>query len=181
MNSEFSSFFLSDARDYLNRYGILKKNATHLGLRSKLLVELLFALECSLKSLIYLESKEDEKKTYHKIFTHNIDKLVQLLSKTSKKEYSKLITIDLSNFIVGIRYQLESEIDFRTEDGILGKKYYSTIANFIWLDKVSIQISNFISYIDNLNPLRLEIINFSDINFSEEIEKHKIFRNLRIK
>jgi hypothetical protein len=181
INKEISRIFLTDARDYLNRYKILKENATHLGLRSKLLLELLFALECSIKALIYLESTETEKITYKKILTHKLKKLSDLLNEKSKKEFIKIITTDLSVFDVDIRYQLESEIVFRTVNGSLDEKYYNTIANFSWLDNIYNQITNFISYIETLNPYKLEVINFSNINIEEVIQKHKIITSLREK
>ena len=181
LNKEISEFFLTDARDYIKRYEILKENSTHIGLRSKLLIELLFAVECSLKSLIYLESQEDEKKTYDKILTHKIDKLVNMLSEDSKNEYKKLIPIKINHFVVGIRYQLESEIDFRDENGILVKKYYNTIANFAWLDEISTQILSFIKYIETINSFEFKTTSFSDINLSEEINKHQRILNLRKK
>lgn len=181
LNVEISEMFLSDAKDYLNRYEILKEKSTHIGLRSKLLLELLFAFECSLKSLIFLESSENEKKTYDKIITHKIDNLVKLLSISSKNELEKLLTVKIHHFNVGIRYQLESEIDFRNESGVLDEKYYNTIANFKWLDEFSTQISNFVKYIERLNPLKLEIKSISDININEEIEKHKRIIQLRQK
>lgn len=181
LNKEISNYFLTDAKDYLKRYQILKESSTHIGLRSKLLIELLFSIECSLKSLIFFESNEDEKKTYDKIFTHKIDKLVNMLSENSKNEYKKLVTSELNNYTVGIRYQLESEIDFRNEKGILAEKYYDTIANFIWLDNTSIQIANFIKYIETLNPFEFKIMSLSDINIDEEIQKHKTIVNLRVK
>lgn len=181
INKEISRIFLTDTRDYLNRYKILKENATHLGLRSKLLLELLFALECSIKALIYLESTETEKITYKRILTHNLKNLSDLLNEKSKKEFLKIITTDLSVFDIDIRYQLESEIVFRTVNGCLDEKYYNTIANFTWLDNIYNQITNFISYIETLNPYKLEVINFSNINIEEIIQKHKIITNLREK
>ena len=66
LNKDISNYFITYSRVYLSRFSILKENATHISSPSKLLIELLFAIECSLKSLIFLESKEDEKKTYKK-------------------------------------------------------------------------------------------------------------------
>ncbi len=163
INKEISTYFLTDAKDYLNRYQILKEKATHIGLRSKLLIELLFALECSLKSIIYLETNEDEKIIYGKLLSHNLDKLFNLLSENSKSEYKTLIKEDLHKFQVGIRYQLESEIDFRTEKGVLSEKYYNTIANFLWLDNIYNQVANFVAYIDKLNPTELKYSRFPSI------------------
>lgn len=178
-NRKISEMFLSDAKDFLDRYKILKENATHIGLRSKLLIELLFSVECALKSLIYFESEVDEKATYLKIRTHKLSKLVEILSTQSKNEYDKLITTKISHFIVDIRYQLESEIDFRNKYGVLDKKYYDTIANFEWLNNLSIQIAKFVEFIEDKNPFELKIISISDINIEQELENHNKLVKLR--
>lgn len=179
LNKKISEMFLTDARDYLKRYEILKEKSTHIGLRGKILIELLFAVECALKSLIFIESEFDEKTTYHKIHTHKLHTLINMLSAQSKNEYDKIVTTKINHFIVGIRYQLESVIDFTNEHGVLDKKYYNTIANFEWLDNLSFQISNFIDYIEVTNPFEIEIISFSEINIEEEIEKHTRLVKLR--
>lgn len=179
INREISKIFLTDARDYLFRYKILKENATHLGLRGKLLIELLFAQECTLKALVFAESMESEKTTYKKIITHKIDKLLKLLSENSKREYHKLITTDFSNFKVDIRYQLECEIEFRSINGTLANKYYDTVANFVWLDNIYIQIQNLISYVKSMVSSKIETKNFSDFNVDGEIAKHSVIINLK--
>lgn len=179
LNEKISEMFLCDAKDFLVRYNILKENATHIGLRAKLLIELLFSIECALKSLIYFESEVDEKTTYCKIHTHKLSKLVGLLNAQSKYEYDKLITTKINHFIVDIRYQLESEIDFRNEYGVLDKKYYDTIANFDWLNNLSMQIAKFIQYIEEKNPFELKIISISEINIDEEIENHNKLVKIR--
>jgi len=181
INKDISNYFLTDARDYLSRYNILKENSTHLGSRSKLLIELLFAIECSLKSLIFLESKENEKLTYEKIKSHNFTKLYNLLNPNSKSNYKKIIKEDLSEYYVHIRYQLESEIDFRNKNGVLAKKYYSTIANFNWLDNIYKQIKQFIDFIDTKNKVDLTPISFAEIDIDKEIEKHNLLVNIRKK
>lgn len=103
-------------------------NFTHLGNRSKLLVDLLFSLECSLKALIFLESTDDEKQTYKKIKTHKLTTLFTKLSNTSPvTQIVNFVTNNnLDNKSVAVRYLLEANILFR-ENGALGQKYYDTV------------------------------------------------------
>ena len=185
VNREIADYFLSDARDFLLRYKLLEeKSHAHIGLRSKLLVELIFSLECALKALIFIESKESEKLTYKKAKDggHNIKKLVACLEEDSQEQFSKIMTIDLSQYEVYCRYQLESQIDFRGEMGELEDKYYSTIANFTWLSKIYKAISEFIDYVDTKNPVEKFLIKkISDINIEEELEKRERLMNIRSK
>ena len=67
LNKEIAEYFLTDSREFLKRYEILKENQTHIGNRNKLLIDIVFSLEWSLKALIFLESTCNEKETYKKI------------------------------------------------------------------------------------------------------------------
>lgn len=40
----FAEYFLTDSRDFILRYDRLEESATHIGLRTKLVVELMFSL-----------------------------------------------------------------------------------------------------------------------------------------
>jgi len=180
LNKDISDLFLSDARDFLIRYQNLKESATHIGLRSKLFVELLFALECSLKSLIFIESQLDEKETYKKVkkLSHKIEYLISNLKPESHTKFQELITIDLNYYKVFNRYLVESELVFREDVGILGKHYYSTIANFVWMDEIYSQIKTFIDYIQAKNPVEFKIFNISEIDIELEIEKHNKLKQI---
>lgn len=171
LNSKLSELFLTDASDYLNRYQKLKESASHIGLRSKLLVDLLFGLECSLKSLIFLESNFDSKTTYKKIkkLSHSIEELSAELSETSRAEFDKLVTIDLSIYKIFNRYMLESELVFREESGFLGKGYYDTIANPQWMESVFLEINSFIAYVRSKSSSGFKVINFADIDIEAEM------------
>ncbi|MEX0813573.1 MAG: hypothetical protein WD048_15250 [Chitinophagales bacterium] len=181
INKEIAQYFITDSIDFLNRFKIFEKHSTHIGSRSKLLTELLFSTECILKALIFIESDLDEKQTYRKARKagHNINKLINKLKPESQNKFKTLIKTDLSKFAVYNRYQLESEIDFREESGVLGKKYYNTIANFNWLNRVYEEIEKFVKYVQNKIPINLEPINFSDINIDLEQEKHYRIINIR--
>lgn len=178
-NKKLGEYFLSDCRDYLNRYEVLKVNSTYLGNRSKLLVDLMFAIECLLKAVIFFESSLGEKETYSKIITHDLKKLVNKLGEQSKEKYDSCFNININEFQVKIRYQLESEIDFRNEQGILDSKYYDTIANPIWLDKIFNEIKCFSKYVETINPIDLTPINFSEIDLDQEITQFRILKTLR--
>lgn len=181
MNKEIAQYFISDAKGFLQRFKILEEHSTHIGLRSKLLTELLFSTECILKALIFIESDLDEKQTYKKAkkARHDINKLVTKLKPESQIKFTSTIKEDLSKFAVYNRYQLESEIDFREKNGTLGKYYYETIANFSWLNKVYDEIENFVDYVQNKNPIKLDPISISDINVDSELEKHNRIVNIR--
>lgn len=61
LRKEIVGYFLQDSGDYLERFRLLFFDAgtfafTHIGNRRKLLVDVLFSIECSLKALIFLES-----------------------------------------------------------------------------------------------------------------------------
>jgi hypothetical protein len=180
LNKDISDMFLSDARDFLIRYKNLKESATYIGLRSKLFVELLFAVECSLKSLFFIESQLDEEKTYKKVkkLSHNIEALISSLKQESQLKFNELITIDFIYYKVFNRYLVESEIVFREDAGILGKQYYSTIANFVWMDEIYSQIHTFIDYIQAKNPFEFKSVKFSEINIELKIEKHNKLKQI---
>lgn len=179
-NDHLSELFLTDARDFLNRYRTLQESATHSGLRSKLLVDLLFGLECSLKSLIFLESSDDAKITYKKIkkLSHSIEKLYENLSDESRQEFDKLVTIDLSIYNIFNRYMIESEIVFREEFGILGRTYYASIANPQWMDNVYKQIKSFIEYVAGKKSVDFKIQNISDIDIEAESLKYSMLKEI---
>jgi hypothetical protein len=64
--------------------------ARDIGMRSKLLIDLLFSAECSIKGMIFLESKDDENDTYNKIFEHDLKKII---GKTFISRENKLFKI----------------------------------------------------------------------------------------
>lgn len=181
MNKKIAEYFLTDARDFLKRYDLLVESSTHLGLRSKLLIELVFSAECALKALIFIESDLNEKDTYKKTkkLSHNINKLLENLNSDSRLQYRKIVKTDLSKFAVYNRYQIESEIDFRENNGSLGRKYYDTIADFNWMNKLYKQIIEFVKFVDSKIPVNFELKNLSDVNIELEIDKHNKIRNLR--
>ncbi len=179
LNKEIAQFFLSDSRDFLLRYSLLKESSTHMGSRSKLLLDLLFAIECSLKALVFIESSEDEKNTYKKIRTHDFNRLLNMLDEQTKLQCNQFINAELNDYYVSIRYSLESHIDFRTEQGALAEKYYSTIANSNWLDNICKKSKSLLEYASSRHPVPIEVVKLSDIDIQPELRKHARFRNMR--
>jgi hypothetical protein len=181
LNKKIAEYFLTDARDFIKRYNILEESSTHLGLRSKLLIELIFSVECALKALIFIESDLNENETYKKAkkLSHNVNKLLDNIKPNSRQEYDRIIKTDLSKFAVYNRYQLESEIDFRESNGSLGRTYYDTIADPNWMKELYKQINHFVNFVNSKIPKDFEVKNINDIDVELEIEKHNRLKNIR--
>ena len=120
LKKEISDFFLTDSSNYLARYNALIDVFTDISTRSKILVDLLFSFECSLKSLIFLRSNSDEKSTYKNIRTHNLNNLLSKIDTAKFQDIASFILDEnLDDISVGVRYTLEANIKFR-ENGSLG-------------------------------------------------------------
>lgn len=181
IKKQLTEYFLTDSKDFLSRYVKLEESATHIGLRTKLVVELMFSLECALKSLFILETNLSEKEAYKKIkkeFSHNIEKIVWNLTGESKVIFNEKITIDYQHYKVYQRYIFESEMAFREEIGSLGQNYYDTINNPFWRKSFYDQIKSFIEYVESKNPFEFKTISFSDINVEAELLKYKKLKEL---
>lgn len=180
IKKQLSDYFLTDSRDFLARYATLEESATHIGLRTKLVIELMFSLECALKSLFIFETELSEKDAYQKIkkLSHNIEKIVENLTENSRVEFNKTVTIDYQYYKVYERYIFESEMAFREEFGNLGLSYYETINNPTWRKSFYNQIQLFIKYIETKKPFEFEIISLSEIDIEEEILKFKALKNI---
>ena len=176
----FSEYFLTDSRDFIMRYDKLEESATHIGLRTKLVVELMFSLECALKALFIIETELEEKEAYKKIksFSHNINKILENITNESRLVFDEKVTIDYKNYKVFHRYIFESEMAFREEFGTLDLKYYETINNPTWRQSFKNQIVDFIQYVDSKIPFELKTISISEINIEEEISKFNKLKNI---
>lgn len=178
LRQEIAGFFLQDSGDYLARFGMLfnENGFTHIGTRSKLLVDILFSIECSLKALIFIESQDDEKDTYDRIrkCSHNIDKLLRKI-KSVDNDFVKFKTfaeqIGLDKYSICSRYSLEANICFR-ENGVLGTKYYSTIANPNWIETLYNEANKLKEYVGS-KTASFVVVNFSDINIDELLGNQK--------
>ena len=166
---------MHDSSDYLVRFECLFKSGVFadLGSRSKLLIDLLFSIECSLKALIFLESEKDEKDTYKLIkgCSHHIDKLLSKI-KTSDVEFVEFKEFvdqrSLGKYSIQCRYSLEAEMFFR-EKGVLGSEYYSTIASPGWIKRVYEEAKKLKEYVSSKTP-PLSIQYLSD---NENLKEHE--------
>ncbi len=173
---EISEHFLSDGNQYLNRYEyLLESTFTHVGTRSKLLVDLLFSMECSLKSLLFIESQVDEKETYRKIKSHNLIKLIEKVNQSPEIiELKTFITSkNIESISVACRYTLEANIQFREPIGSLGDTYYNTVADPNWIDDVYKQAKKLSEYVSDISDLKYGIFSIEDagnLDINELIE-----------
>lgn len=178
IKKEIAEFFILDSKEFLFKYKKIREFQTQISNRSKLMIDLIFSIECSLKALIFLESIQDEKETYKKIRTHDLKKLYDLVvDKSGLSKLKKSIDENIFLYNISSRYTLEANINFR-ENNNLGKLYYDTIANFMWLDNLSEIAENILDFVSSKSPETFSIINFSDINLDKEIEKGNRINNI---
>lgn len=167
INKKIGDYFLSDAREFLKRYDLLVENATNLGLRMKLIVELIFSLECALKSLFLYETELEPKEAYKvakKDFSHNIERIIDELTPESRQKIEDILQTDYKKYQISHRYTFESEISFRSEEGILGMKYYDSIDRIMINNKLYDEIVKIIQFIENKYPTEFEITEFENID-----------------
>ena len=172
INKEIGDYFLSDAREFLKRYDLLVENATNLGLRMKLVCELLFSLECALKALFLYETNLEPKKTYETIkknFSHNIDKIIKKLSQENREKVKSILKTNYKNYQVFHRYTFES-VCFLRNNMVLDEKYYTNIVNDIILKK---QFYKHVEDISDQQDSSIETIAFEDIDYHKETQKYQ--------
>lgn len=171
LKEEIADYFLSDSSEFLKRYKVLEENQTHIGNRSKLLIDIIFSLECSLKALIFLESTCTVNETYQKIIKagHDLKKLLKMVDKSSIPEIATTIDENFQHFSISSRYTLDANIYFRGSSGGLGELYYSTIANPIWLENIYKKALNLFNY-TNSKIDRFKTISFCDIDINKELD-----------
>lgn len=174
LKEQIAKEFLSDSNDFLLRYKILKERSLsgQKGLRSKLLVDLLFAAECSLKSLIFLTSTKDIKAIYKKICTHDLDKLLNKLPIEENKNCCKFLEENFRKYKIENRYLMEVYKTFQPI-GILNENYYNTIARPEWFSKIYSNLKDMNKYISTKIKIPYEEIVFSEIDVDELEKNHK--------
>lgn len=180
INNDIAEYFLSDSREYLSRYTFLKSIQTEISNRSKLLIDIVFSFECSLKALIFLESNLNEKETY-KIIRKCSHNLRCLINKVNSIEITDIVTKIDENFehlSISSRYTLEANINFRNEKGVLDEQYYSTIADPNWLEGLYQKAKELYKYVNSKANNTFKIIPFTDINFENELKKTNRLKNL---
>lgn len=182
LRQEIAGYFISDSGDYLNRYHILVNNGnfTHIGNRSKILIDLLFSYECSLKALIFLESSDDEKATYSKIIkcSHSIARLLRLVDESPISPIVAFIkNNNLDELSVAYRYALEANRALREDPGVLGEKYYSTVDNPQWIEDVYTHAKELHDYTCSKRA-PFAIMSFEDIDVQEELNNWALLKNI---
>ena len=175
INEQIAKEFLTDSKDFLIRYNILKECsiAGHQGLRSELLVDLLFSAECSIKALVFLTLREDVNAIYKKICTHTLQSLLDILPDKEKMECEKFLNTDFISFSIENRYLVEVYKTFHS-NGTLDEHYYDTIANPAWFDSVSDKLEELHNYVWKKVKVPIEGGLFSEIDIDKIEEEHKI-------
>lgn len=178
IKKEIAEYFISDSKQFLFRYEKLREFQNDLSQRSKLMIDLMFSIECSLKALIFLESEDNEKITYKKIKTHDLKKLYGLIvDKSELIEFEMFLETNTDLYNVSSRYTLEAHINFR-ENNVLGELYYNTIADFTWLDSLYEVARSALDSVEKKQGFEMTIVNFSDIDIEKEIEKSERIKNI---
>ena len=79
--------------------------------------------------------------------------------------------ISLDEYSICSRYSLEANIHFR-ENGVLGDKYYSTIANSNWIETLYEEAKKLKGYVDS-KKAPPSVTHFSDLDLNELHENQK--------
>lgn len=177
---EISEYFLADSRDFLARFNILLEKSLngHIGMRSKLLIDLLFSAECCIKALILFYLDCD--KLPNKFFCHNINKLLSLLPSEEIESCKKFLNETFIDFSIENRYMIETYKTFRS-DRILDNNYYNTIANPKWLTDISKELKELIRYVAKKVEQPIKVIKFSEIDINSIQKSHIEKMNFRKK
>ena len=183
IKKDIANYFLSDSRQFLSRYEILKPTQTEISNRSKLLIDIVFSFECSLKALIFIESELDERETYKTVRKcgHNLRNLIQVVDTSKIADIISVIDENFDHFSVGSRYTLDANIYFRNSAGALDNLYYSTIANFNWLETLYQNSKKLYLYVNSKIDNSIKTISFGDIDVEKELEKTRRIKQLNQK
>lgn len=179
INESIAKDFITDSSDFLKRYKMLEKKSIsgHKGLRSKLLVDLIFAAECALKGLIILTSKEDIQLIYKKICTHNLTKLLSFLPENEKSNCKNFLDDIFINYSIANRYMVEVYKTFE-ECGCLSVDYYDTIANPEWFANVYEKLKKLHDYVWNKVTIPIEGGIFGEFDLDKIEKEHNLRINL---
>jgi hypothetical protein len=183
IKKDIANYFLSDSRQFLRRYELLKPIQTEISNRSKLLIDIVFSFECSLKALIFIESQLDEKETYKVVRKcgHNLRSLIQVVDTINIANIVSLIDENFDHFSVGSRYTLDANIYFRNDTGALDNLYYSTIADSNWLETLYQNSKQLYSYVNLKTDNSISTVSFENIDIEKELEKTRRIKQLNEK
>ena len=166
--------FLNDSQDFLKRYRLLRdiSVSSHIGMRSKLFLDLVFSAECSIKGLVFLVSTEsDIQIIYKNILTHNLNTLIEKLPGDEKNKCLSYMDQYVLNYSIGNRYMIEAYKTYQP-NGILGKVYYETIANCEWLNSVYEKLKELKDYVWSKVKVPVEEFNFLELDGESCLLKH---------
>lgn len=168
---DIAEYYLSDSRDFLARFEILLEKSLNgpMGMRSKLLVDLLFSAECCIKALILFYLNCDTLPS--KFFNHDIKKLLSMLPKDEFMFCRNHLNDTFIDFSIENRYMIESYKTFRSNQ-ILDDKYYKTIANPQWLTNVSKELKKLIAYVAKKTETPIRAVKFSKIGIASLEAEH---------
>lgn len=180
IKKDIANYYLSDSRQFLNRYELLRPIQTEIASRSKLLIDIVFSLECSLKALLFLESKLDEKATYKLIRKcgHDLRKLLEHVDSSSITSIVSVIDHNIEHFSISSRYTLDANIYFRNPVGNLSELYYSTIANHSWLELLFHEAQDLYAYVSIKIDNSIVSKTFNEIDIEKEVEKTRRIRGI---
>lgn len=165
--------FLCDSSDFLKRFGILLEASisSHIGMRCKLIIDLIFSAECSLKALIFLHSSKNEKEIYNQILTHKLQDLLVMLPIEERNKCVSYIDNKLIDYDISNRYMIETHKKYKPK-GFLSEEYYKTISNFEWLKIIYNNFSELNKYVRTKIKVPIEEITFGEIDVDKLIEEH---------
>ena len=177
-------YFMTDSNNYLSRFEVLKPHFNDISTRSKLLVDLIFSFECSLKALIFLQSTEDEIATYKKIKQHKLENLFKTANRSVLSNIRKFVALQqLDKYSVHVRYTLEANIAFRNPTShTLGEVYYDTVANPAWIDSVYEQAKDLNTVVKNEYNTKygsLTTTNFANLDMEAISKCNKIISQFK--
>lgn len=183
IKKDIANYFLSDSIQFISRYEILKPTQTELSNRSKLLIDIVFSFECSLKALIFIESNLDEKDTYKVVRKcgHNLRSLIEVVDTSKIEEIVSIIDENFDHFSVSSRYTLDANIYFRKKSGALDELYYSTIANSNWLENLYQNSKKLYSYVNSKIDNSITTVSIENIDIVKALEKTRRIRQLNQK
>lgn len=174
VKEKLAEYFLTDAKEFLLKYDFINKSEypVSVSCNSKKLVDLLFAIECALKSyIIHNYNDANLKNKYKKIKTHNISDLLEKIPCNEFSDFREFYKNKLHEFSsVSLRYSIEAQLEFRDNDyGALSEKYYVSLGDADFLDQVYQIASQLINDVDYRNPVDLDnaTIKFKEIDLEE--------------
>lgn len=150
IKKEIAENYLMDARDFRDRFDHLWEKQLHKTGRIKSFTDLLMAFECALKSHAALSHKSNNPVEVYKSVrkcNHDLPSLCEISTFLENAEIYKIISIELSQFSIEIRYSMNSEASFFPlfddwDDAPIN--FDKTIGNHFWVLRLREVLDNLI-------------------------------------